>query len=373
MCEAARPLISVVMAVYNGEAYLTEAIESLLRQTMPNFELVAVDDGSTDGSLRILNELQTLDSRIRVIRNETNIGLAASLNRGIAASNAEIIARADADDVYHLERLQRQMDAMVANPDLTIVGSAVSFIDEDGHPQTIRPDPTFPTTCRQIRLHSLLGCCLWHTTVMFRKKAIQSVGGYSTDFRGGPEDYDLWSRLSPDHRFINLPEVLAHVRIHQASVTANWNIGFEMFCQVSQRMIERYLKRNVSTESSQAAVALGSYGGDLTKMMVPEGLSLLMDVLRTARTREQRDDFRKFRRRCSNSIVEKSTAYLYKHRRLSVTLLVGALRVNPETLLSRIFWAKLVRVTCPPAIMQVLRNCKRPAFPAKQTKGITQQ
>jgi hypothetical protein len=344
------------MAVHNGEEHLRPAIQSLLRQTLTEFELIIINDGSTDNSLSILGELQKVDPRIRVIQNEHNIGLAASLNRGLAAASTEIIARADADDVYHPDRLERQFAFMTKEPHLTVVGTAVSFINAAGDPLNTKIDSTFPVSDSSVRLHSLLGCCLWHTTVMFRKAAIQAAGGYSPEFRGGPEDYDLWAKLLPDHQLVNLPDVLAQVRLHTASVTANWSRGFEMFSSVSQRLIERYLGEPVTPQATQALVAMCSYGGDLTTMDYVQGLSLLRKVLTTASSREKPSVYAKFRRKCSSSLIEKASAFVYRDRTATLALHRAAIKSDPAQLLCSRLWGNLIRCLCPELLRRLVKS-----------------
>ena len=125
------PSITVLMAVYNGERWLAESIQSVLEQTFTNFEFIIVNDGSNDCSLQIINQFSKKDSRIRVY-NKKNSGLADSLNYGIAEARGEWIARIDADDICSLERLQKQIECVRLNTDLVLVGSGLVIIDENG-------------------------------------------------------------------------------------------------------------------------------------------------------------------------------------------------------------------------------------------------
>jgi glycosyltransferase involved in cell wall biosynthesis len=347
------------MAVHNGEQHLRPALHSLLQQSLKDIELIVVEDGSTDNTLDVLLQFQAADSRIRIISNSENIGLAASLNRGVGEAESEVVARADADDVYAPNRLKRQLDFLTRNPDVAVVGSAVSFIDTAGEPTAQATKKTIPESCDDVRLHSLLGCCLWHTTVMFRKSAIQAVGCYDTQFRGGPEDYDLWSKLLPTRRLVNLPDVLAEVRLHAASVTANWSKGFGMFCSVSRRLIERYLGESVTPESVEALVAMCSYGGDLTKMNHAEGLKLLRRVLAVAASREDRGVYEKFRKKCTSSLIENSSAFVYRDRTLALDMIKTAVSYDPINVFTPRLLTNLVRCFCPNRLRSLIKN---PAF-----------
>ncbi|MBL8812541.1 MAG: glycosyltransferase [Planctomycetaceae bacterium] len=344
------------MAAYNAEQYLQPSIQSLLAQSLRDFELIIVEDGSKDNTFDILNELQRQDKRVRVIRNEQNIGLAASLNRGIQAARAALIARADADDVYDPKRLELQCTFMQDHPEVTVVGSAVTFISSDGRTLSQSADTTFPVTADDVRLHSLLGCCLWHTTVMFRKTAIQNIGGYNTEFRGGPEDYDLWSRLLNDHKLVNISETLAQVRLHISSVTANWNKGLEMFCGVSATLIRSYIGTAVDSESVEALVTMCSYGGDITQRDHEKGLELLRKVLAAAREREATAVYRKFRRKCAMSLVQRSSELVYRAPNLAWKLLRHAFMVDPSIRLMPGILRAVARLSCPSWLRSTARS-----------------
>ena len=134
------PSLSVVMAVYNGERWLAETLASLSSQTFGDFEIVAIDDGSTDGSAAILAEAAARDARYRII-TQANRGLVASLNRGLAESRAPLVARIDADDVAEPERFARQVAFLQAHPEVAALGSAIRIIGPDGASAACRPIP----------------------------------------------------------------------------------------------------------------------------------------------------------------------------------------------------------------------------------------
>jgi glycosyltransferase involved in cell wall biosynthesis len=133
MNKRSYPKVSVVMSVYNGEKYLCEAIDSILNQTFENFEFLIVNDGSTDRTLEILQSYR--DPRIKVINNERNIGLTASLNKGLKIAKGEYVARMDADDVSFPHRLEQQKAFLDRNPRVAMVGSWAEVIDESGKTQ----------------------------------------------------------------------------------------------------------------------------------------------------------------------------------------------------------------------------------------------
>jgi glycosyltransferase involved in cell wall biosynthesis len=209
------PRVSVVMAVYNGERYLSEAIESVLCQTFADFEFLIHDDGSTDGSPAVLGRYTQTDARISV-SSEPNSGLPASLNKLIGRAKASLIARMDADDICRPERLEHQLNYMDAHPDISVLGSFIRYIDKDGRP--VR-DMDHPLTHEKIDARNLAGgTALVHPTVMFRTEAIRAVGGYDESFPNA-EDLDLWLRVGEKFRLGNYPQVLLDYRFHPFSIS----------------------------------------------------------------------------------------------------------------------------------------------------------
>jgi glycosyltransferase involved in cell wall biosynthesis len=202
------PRVSVVMPVFNGETYLAEAVESALGQTLQELELVAVDDGSRDGSRAILERFARADRRVRVVVNEQNLGIAGALNRGWRAARAPYIARLDADDIAPPDRLSRQVEFLDDHPSVAVVGGTLIAIDAAGRRISTR---RFPTQNRAIQSTLLRYNCLSHPSVTMRRAALQAVGGYRLS---GVEDYDLWLRLSERFELANLPEPMVLHRLH---------------------------------------------------------------------------------------------------------------------------------------------------------------
>jgi GT2 family glycosyltransferase len=203
--------VSVVLPVYNGERFLTDAVDSILAQTFRDFELIGIDDGSLDGSGEILDRFALADSRVRALR-QANAGIIAALNRGLALARGEFIARMDADDVAHPERLARQAAFLDAHPDIAVVGCAVTLIDERG--KRIR-DVEYPRTPEAVAEFLEIGAPLAHPAVMMRRDAVLAVGGYREAYRHA-EDYDLWLRMAERYRMANLPDRLLLYRQHEA-------------------------------------------------------------------------------------------------------------------------------------------------------------
>lgn len=200
------PIVSVIMAVYNGEPWIAEAIDSILGQTLTDFELIVVDDGSTDDTVRILG--QRGDRRITVLRQERG-GQTAALNRGLRVARAPLLARLDADDVALPDRLERQVAFLAADPDIGLLGTGCREIAPSGLVvRTVRPPADDATLRRRlIRANPFI-----HSSVMFRRSVVEATGVYDESFAVA-QDYDLWLRMSGVTRMATVPEPLVLRRL----------------------------------------------------------------------------------------------------------------------------------------------------------------
>ncbi|WP_421656444.1 glycosyltransferase family 2 protein [Leptothermofonsia sp. ETS-13] len=209
------PLVSVVMPVYNAEAYVGEAIESILAQTFDNFEFIILDDGSTDGSGQILKHYQQRDGRIKIISRE-NKGLIATLNEGIDCATGRYIARMDADDIALPERFSKQVEFLETHPDYVVVGSKVLLIDPEGLP--ICPFSTLTEHEAIDAAHMEgKGGAICHPASMLRRDILQKLGGYRQEMKYA-EDFDLFLRLAEVGKVANLPHILLKYRMHANSI-----------------------------------------------------------------------------------------------------------------------------------------------------------
>ncbi len=205
------PKVTVLMPVYNGEEFLREAIASILGQTFTDFELLIIDDGSTDRSREIVAGFQ--DGRIRLVCNETNLGIAATLNRGLALAGGEFVARMDSDDRSHPSRLMKQVEFLDANPMVAACGTWLKTFGKD------LAVWRFPLGHDEIKARMLFQNSFPHAPVMLRRDALPADQlQYRPGFPGA-EDYDLWVRLMNRFRLANLPEVLYHYRQYDQQVT----------------------------------------------------------------------------------------------------------------------------------------------------------
>ena len=209
------PKISVVLPVYNGSRYLRPALDSVLAQAMSDFELIALDDGSTDATPAVLAEYAARDPRVRVV-SRPNKGLVHTLNEGIDLARGPYLARMDADDLCRPERFAKQAAHLDAHPDCVLVGSRVLSVDPDGLPIRLMAEEQAHEAIDAAHLN-----CGWpvvHPAVLMRADAVRKVGCYRDEYNT-LEDLDLFIRLAEVGRLANLPDVLLEYRQHFGSVT----------------------------------------------------------------------------------------------------------------------------------------------------------
>jgi glycosyltransferase involved in cell wall biosynthesis len=209
--------VTFLMAVYNGDRYLAESIESVLGQDDSDFEFLIIDDASTDGTAEILNRFAQQDSRIRVISNPTNLGLTRSLNVGLKHTTADLVARIDADDTCAPGRLRLQRQYMQANSECMVLGSAAAIIDQSG---TVSEQQKRCGLTEGIATATLFfSNPLIHSSVIFRREPVVRLGGYDEEFVRA-QDYDLWLRcVEAGYRISSVQEQLVFHRLHNGRVT----------------------------------------------------------------------------------------------------------------------------------------------------------
>ena len=205
--------ISVILCTYNDENYIKAAVDSVLSQTYPYFEIIIVNDGSTDNTLQYINGIK--DNRVKVI-NKPNTGLADSLNVGIKTARYSWIARMDGDDISLPNRFEEQVKLIKTGA--AVIGGQFYVIDENSERKSVRPSHN-PTTSLRSKLYVMMGWNpLAHPSALINKCILDSVGGYDSNFVAS-QDMDLWFRIAKNHKIINTKEVVLLYRKHSKNIS----------------------------------------------------------------------------------------------------------------------------------------------------------
>jgi glycosyltransferase involved in cell wall biosynthesis len=218
----ASPLVSIVIPAYNSANYIQETLESCLAQTYPNFELIVIDDGSTDDTIAIV---ESYGDKIHLIQ-QRNSGPAIARNTGIQAAQGEYIQFCDSDDLLHPEKIAHCMAAMLKNPDVALVYSKVRQVAANGESSVglpdFPPDDYFDTANLFCKILQHVGSPLQTSTLLVRKSTLLEVGMYRADpDQRCAEDWDLLLRLANDSDFLGVPEILTYYRHHEHTLTNN--------------------------------------------------------------------------------------------------------------------------------------------------------
>jgi glycosyltransferase involved in cell wall biosynthesis len=209
------PIFSFIVPAHNAAAYVQDALASMMAQSFTDFECIVIDDGSSDETPRILRRMAATDSRLKVV-SRPNRGLVATLNELISLARGRYLARMDADDRCHPDRLARQFEFLEAQPDCVAVGANVTMIDPSGRKLKLHRLPSG----HEAIVNELLegnGGAMIHPAVTIRASALAKTGPYSTEYAGYGEDWDLYLRLSQNGRLANLGEPLLDYRLHHKS------------------------------------------------------------------------------------------------------------------------------------------------------------
>jgi glycosyltransferase involved in cell wall biosynthesis len=311
------PRISVLMPVFNNDRYLVEAVESILNQTVTDFEFIIVDDGSTDQTSAILGDYERQDARIRVIRQK-NSGIVSALNTGMAFCRSQYIARMDGDDISYPNRFRLQTDYLDDHPDCVVVGGVFMSIDEAGN--CLSPYRFARNKVTSFDTFPIQVALTVHPLAMIRREALFALGGYRATFPHA-EDYELFLRIAKYGRLHNLEEILLSYRNHQQSISRQ-NIELQ------------------ETAMAYAELAALSAYRNKRELVTPE-----MDF-----DSARREVDKMFSRRLIQAYVEfriwrRIGAYDYAAARARLANVIKSLlSVNPETLLSRDYWRLRQRI-----------------------------
>lgn len=208
-----KPILSIVMPVYNRADYLRESLESILNQSFSDFEFIIIDDGSSDGSVEIIQSYK--DERINLFVNSENKGIVYSRNRGLKEAEGKYTAMFDSDDIALPDKFEKQTDFLEKHPDYAMCGTWVKWIDENG--QLTGEKWKLPAPPEKIPAIMLFRNYFVQPTVVIRREAIPE-GGYSEGF-DIVEDSKMWFDVSLKHKVANLPEYLLHYRVHSGNVS----------------------------------------------------------------------------------------------------------------------------------------------------------
>jgi glycosyltransferase involved in cell wall biosynthesis len=269
------PSVTVLLPVYNGAAYVQRAIASVLQQTYRDFELLIVDDGSTDDTPALLAALD--DPRVRVVSHAHNQGLTCTLIEGVQLAQGELLARQDADDWSHPRRLDRQVQFLTRHPQVCLVGTQARVVDERGR---ARGRASRPLAYPSILWTHLFDNAFVHSSVLVRRSAIEAVGGYDRAFAVA-EDFELWSRVAWAGPVANLPERLIAFRRHAASVTQGSELRLTSI-EENRRIIARNVRAQLGADSASEAELdlLARYRQGLTAQEVGDFVVLTRRLLR---------------------------------------------------------------------------------------------
>ncbi|OGR56852.1 MAG: hypothetical protein A3B80_02705 [Elusimicrobia bacterium RIFCSPHIGHO2_02_FULL_39_36] len=214
------PPISVLMCVCDGEKYLAQALESILKQTFNHFEFLIIEDGSSDRTREILNFYSSKDFRIRVIENQTKLGLTRSLNHGLKIAKGKYIARMDADDISLPDRFRMQFEFMERHPAVGVLGTANILIDQKGK-MVWKNIP--PVEDHEIRKRLIKGNIFCHSSLMIKREVFENIGLYNESYKVA-QDYEIYFRISPHFQLSNLNQILHAWRVHErgTSVQKRW-------------------------------------------------------------------------------------------------------------------------------------------------------
>ena len=239
------PKVSVLMSVYNGSCYLRESVESILNQTLIDFEFIIIDDGSTDNTWEILTKYAERDQRIKLFKNKENIGLTKSLNKGLKLAQGEYLARQDADDISLPDRLKIQTDFLDLYPEVGVLGSDAEAINDQGQSLGSRLVPIEHEDNLEhesLQAYLLVNNCLHHSSLMARRRLMQDIGGYDEELRYA-QDYKLWWQIGQVSRLTSLSDILILVRRSGKNITTKNRLE-QLLCSlnISLQAVEESLE-----------------------------------------------------------------------------------------------------------------------------------
>lgn len=267
--------ITVLMPVYNSEAYLAAAMQSVLNQSFADFEFLIIDDGSVDGSVEIVKTFA--DNRVSLLHNGQRLGVAATLNKGLELAGSEYVARMDADDISEPDRLMRQFEFMERSPEIGVSGSWVRMFADGERGHLIR----YPLEADTIRAYILFNNPLAHPVVMMRRGMLQERGLRYDSLCGAGQDYELWSRCLPRVAVRNIGRPLLSWRVNKEGVTQKDNSGSNRTALSVQRRELAKIGIDADDEALRRHRSIGRGEGAASPTDLEDGLQWLEMIVRT--------------------------------------------------------------------------------------------
>jgi glycosyltransferase involved in cell wall biosynthesis len=238
------PAISVILPVFNAEKYLKDSIESLFAQSFSDFELIIIDDCSTDNSFEILEGFS--DPRIRLYRNDKNLRVVKTLNKGLELAQGKYIARMDADDIAHPERFQQQINYFDKNPDIDIVGTWVQTFGTENDIMRAAVEH------EHIKVRLFFLNPMFHPAVMFKRESFLENDLWYEDYYNNAEDYGLWVKAIDKVKFANIPQILLKYRIHATNVSVLKASNKQVLNDIHFHIYQTFLRKlNVDATSQE--------------------------------------------------------------------------------------------------------------------------
>ncbi|HYM59283.1 MAG TPA: glycosyltransferase family A protein [Thermoanaerobaculia bacterium] len=259
------PRVTVLMPVFNREEFVGAAIESVLAQDFADFEVLIVDDASTDRTPEILRTWAAKDDRIVVITAQQHLGIAGAPNLGLRHARAEYVARLDSDDLMMPDRLAAQAAVLERHPEVVLVSSAYEMMDREGHPLgTFHEDEPHEVVTFLLSFYNIIG---GGGHVMFRRSEVLALGGYDAAYPSS-EDYDLWVRLLRTGRVVTLPLIGMRQRHHEGRATHEYaSIKRSNWTSIMMRSLGPWLGRPIRDEEIAALITVWRF--DMTTGMAP--------------------------------------------------------------------------------------------------------
>jgi glycosyltransferase involved in cell wall biosynthesis len=318
------PLVSIVLPVYNGEKYLAESLDSVFAQTYQNWELVIINDGSSDGTEKLIFKYQ--DKRIKYLPNDGNKGIIFSLNRGIEESKGIYIARLDADDIALPDRIEKQVKFLSENAEFAMCGSYFRTIDSKGN---LLKNVEFPSNNTDAQSFLLLHNCFCHSAIMMRTNIAKDLK-YDEKFQVC-EDYDLWYRISRTGKILNLPVFTTLYRVHDNNMsTRKSEIMFAHVNKINKRILDdlgiEYSNTELEAHSNALCYNVPFFGN-------PESIRILENwILKLYSYLKKSGNYNAFL--CYKILVEKWIVVAYNTRNFKKMFFNQLMTVHPSAYLN---------------------------------------